>query len=443
MPYEVTGIKMNDEGKCLVDINGNMHAVKNLLPGETVKVTFKDNALKVIKYIKPDDHRQKPPCPIFEECGGCQLQMMDDKQQLIYKQHIVESKLQAAGMKDIVVLPTIGMKHTYRYRNKNTTVLSVNKGKIKSGFYEENTHRVIHMDDCRIQDEKANTIITDAIRLIKKHKLPVYDEHTQTGLIKHIMVRFSNISGEYMLVVVTKTDYFPGRKNFAKAMKKKHPEIKTVVQNINPRRTSIVLGEQNHTIYGPGFIVDKIEDISFAIYANTFYQVNHEGMRKLYDLVIDLAKAKPIDVVVDAYSGIGTLSLLMAKRSKKTIGIEANAESVNAAIKNASFNHIKNARFLVGDVNQKIDQLSAEKQHVDIVIVDPPRSGLESAFINKIVELNPRKIVYVSCNPETFGRDLKRLASHGYETNMAQPVDMFPQTVHVETIALLSNKTNH
>lgn len=439
MPYEVTGFKMNDEGKCLVDINGNKHAVKNLLPGERAKVAFKDNTLKVIKYIKPDDRRQKPPCPIFEECGGCQLQMMDDEQQSIYKQRIVESKLQAAGMEDIAVLPTIGMKHTYRYRNKNTTVLSLDKGKIKSGFYEENTHRIIHMDDCRIQDKKANMMITDAIRLIKKHRLPVYDEQTQTGLIKHVMVRFSDVSGEYMLVVVTKADYFPGRKNFARAMKKKHPEIKTVVQNINPRRTSIVLGEQNHTIYGPGFIVDKIGDISFAIYANTFYQVNHEGMRKLYDLVIDLAKAKPTDVVVDAYSGIGTLSLLMAKRAKKTIGIESNPESVKAAIKNASFNKIRNALFLTGDVKQKIDQLLAEKQHVDIVIVDPPRSGLESSFITKMIELKPRKIVYVSCHPETFARDLKRLRHHGYTSNMVQPVDMFPQTYHVETVGLLSH----
>jgi 23S rRNA (uracil1939-C5)-methyltransferase len=440
MAYEVTGIKMNDEGKCLVDIDGTLHAVKNLMPGEKARVTKTDHVFKVVKYIQPDDHRQKPPCPIFDACGGCQLQMMAYEKQLAYKRDLVATALHANELNEIVVLPTIGMKNMYRYRNKNTTVLSIDKGKLKSGFYEENSHQVIHMDDCRIQDEKANKIITDAIRLIKKHKLPVYDEDTMSGLIKHIMVRFSDTSGEYMLVIVTKTDVFPGRKNFAKAMKKKHPAIKTVVQNVNERQTSIVLGNRNQTIYGPGFIVDRIDDISFAIYANTFYQVNHEGMRKLYDLVVDLSKVKETDVVVDAYSGIGTLSLMMAKRAKKTIGIEANDNAVQAAIKNASFNKIKNARFLTGDVNQKIDQLLAEGQHVDIVIVDPPRSGLESSFITKMVALKPRKIVYVSCHPETFARDLKRLRYHGYKSNMVQPVDMFPQTYHVETVGLLSLK---
>jgi len=432
---------MDLTGYGIIKYNGKEFHIANLLPGELAKVDVFDHGYgKVVKIYEASKNRLKAPCPIYSECGGCQLQHIDYISQLNLKTNYVKSSFESNNLPTNTLLPCIGMKDPYHYRNKVQMVFSEKGKRILSGFYEENTHRVINVDNCHIQDEVANKIISTCKDLFIKHKIKPYMEDRGTGLIRHVLVKRSKATEEILVVIVTIEEMFPGRNNFVTDLRKLHPEITTIVQNINGRKTSVVLGDFERIIFGKGSITDVLMNKKFIISAKSFYQINARQTEILYKKAIELAKLVETDVVLDAYSGIGTIGILMAEHVKKVISVENNPISVKNAIQNARLNNVKNVRFYHEDASQFVKNLVSEETHIDVVLVDPPRAGLELSFIDSVLELKPKKVVYISCDPVTLARDLKLFTKEFYEIKRIQPVDMFAQTSHVENIVLLALK---
>ena len=432
---------MDLTGYGIIKYNGKDYHIANLLPGELAKVEVFDHGYgKVIKILESSKDRVKAPCPIYSECGGCHLQHLEYTSQLNLKTNYVKSSFETQGLSPSTLLPCIGMKDPYHYRNKVQMVFSEKGKRMLSGFYEENTHRVINVDNCHIQDEVANKIISTCKELFIKHKIKPYMEDRGIGLIRHVLVKRSKATEEVLVVLVTIEEMFPGRNNFVTDLRKLHPEITTIVQNINGRKTSVVLGDFERIIFGKGVITDVLMNKKFVISSKSFYQINARQTEILYKKAIELAKPSDTDVVLDAYSGIGTIGILMSEYVKKVISVEINPVSVKNAIQNARINNIKNVRFYHEDATQFIKNLVSDQMTIDIVLVDPPRMGLEPSFIDAMLELKPKKMVYISCDPTTLARDIKLLTANDYEIKRIQPVDMFAQTFHVETVVLLSIK---
>lgn len=376
-------------------------------------------------------------CPLAKKCGGCDYQGMAYEQQLKEKEQTVRKLMKGLGE----VRPIIGAKEPYHYRNKVHAVFSRQKnGEIISGIYQEGSHRVVPVDVCQIENEKADEIIVSIRKLLKSFKVKVYDEDTDYGLLRHVMVRTGHVSGQIMVVLVVRSPIFPSKNNFVKALRERHPEITTVVLNVNERRTSMVLGDRNITIYGKGYIEDTLCGCTFRISPTSFYQINPVQTERLYKTAMMLARLNKRNVVIDAYCGIGTIGMVAAKTVKEVIGIELNAEAVRDANANAKRNHMDNIRFVHGDAGKFMEGMADREEQVDVVFMDPPRSGSDEAFLKSLLILAPQKIVYISCNPETQARDLKVLCKKDYKVEAVQPVDMFPFTGHVETVALLVKK---
>lgn len=374
-------------------------------------------------------------CPIEKKCGGCAYLNIPYKEQLSKKENKVKELLKGICPVD----PIIGMENPYHYRNKvNAAFAHLRDGSIVSGIYAEGTHKVIPVDSCLIEDEKADAIIGDIRGMLKSFKIKVYSETSGYGLLRHVMVRRGFTSGEIMVVLVLTSPIFPSKNNFVKALRKLHPEITTVILNVNDKKTSMVLGERNITIYGKGYIVDRLCGCTFRISPSSFYQVNPVQTEKLYGKAIELAGLNGKERVIDAYCGIGTIGLIASKHAGEVIGVELNKDAVRDAITNAKQNAAKNIRIFQGDAGAFMIDLAQQGEHVDVVFMDPPRAGSDEAFLSSVVKLSPEKVVYISCNPETLARDLKYLKKHGYRAKQAIPVDMFAWTTHVETVVLLS-----
>ena len=421
--------------------NGRSYQVPNFLPGELAKVELLDYGRgKVIKFIETSKNRAKAPCPIYNECGGCHLQHVSYLSQMDIKTNYVKNCFEKEQLSTDSLLPCIGMKDPYHYRNKIQMVFSEKGKKVVAGFYEENTHRVINIDNCFIQDDIANNIIKTCKGLCVKHKIKPYLEDRGTGLVRHVLVKHSQTTNEVMVVIVTVSEIFPGRNNFVTELRQIHPEITTIIQNVNSRKTSIVLGDFERILYGSGTITDILMGKKFLISSRSFYQVNSRQTELLYKKAIELAKPRKTDVVLDAYSGIGTIGIMFSDYVKKVISVEINQVSVKNAIQNARVNKINNVRFYKDDAINFIQSVLADKMAIDIVVVDPPRAGLDSKFIEALLKLEVKKIVYISCDPSTLARDIKILTQKDYEIKRIQPVDMFAQTYHVETVVLLSLK---
>lgn len=374
-------------------------------------------------------------CPVAKKCGGCSWQGISYEEQLKKKQKQIRKLL-----KDIcLVEPIIGMKNPYHYRNKvNAAFAHRRDGSIVSGVYEEGTHRIVPVDECLIEDQTADAIIRDIRGLLKSFKIKVYNEDSGYGLLRHVMVRRGFASGEVMVVLVCASPIFPSKNNFVKALRKLHPEITTVILNVNDKKTSMVLGERNITLYGKGFIEDTLCGCTFRLSPASFYQVNPVQTEKLYQKAIKMAKLQGEEKVIDAYCGIGTIGLIASSHVKEVISVELNKDAVKDAIINAKRNGIKNVKFYQGDAGKFMVNLAGQGKKVDVVFMDPPRAGSDEAFLSSVIKLAPEKVVYISCNPETLARDLKYLTKHGYEAKSAVPVDMFGWTEHVESICLLS-----
>ena len=374
-------------------------------------------------------------CNISKKCGGCQFQGIPYKEQLKKKQKKEQSLLGAYGK----VCPIIGMENPYYYRNKVHAVFDRDrKGNIISGIYEEGTHRVVPVENCLIEDEKSQEIIRTIRGMLKSFKIRTYDEDTGYGLLRHVLIRRGFSTGEIMVVLVTGSPIFPSKNNFVKALRKAHPEITTVVLNVNDRQTSMVLGDREKPIFGPGFIKDRLCGCMFRISPKSFYQVNPVQTEILYQTAIDYAGLTGKETVIDAYCGIGTIGLIAAKKAGKVIGVELNKDAVKDARINAKENKITNAAFYQGDAGRFMVEMAAKGEKADVVFMDPPRSGSTEEFMDAVAILNPDRVVYVSCNPETLARDLAYFKKKGYRAEKAWAVDQFPATSHVETVTLLS-----
>lgn len=362
---------------------------------------------------------------------------MKYEEQLQIKQKQVETLLKGICS----VRPIIGMEEPFHYRNKVHAVFDRDKrGAIISGIYEENTHHVVPVETCMIEDQKADEIIGTIRSLLKSFKIRTYDEDTGFGLLRHVLIRKGFATGEIMVVLVTASPVFPSKNNFVKALREHHPEITTIVQNINGRGTSMVLGDKEHVLYGKGYIEDVLCGCRFRLSSRSFYQVNPVQTEILYQKALELAGLTGREAVIDAYCGIGTIGIIAAKKAGKVIGVELNSAAVRDAVSNAKQNGVDNIRFYCNDASRFLLNMSAQGEKADVVLMDPPRSGSTEEFIDSIAEMGALRVVYVSCNPETLARDLKYMKRLGYKAEEAWPVDLFPWTGHVETVVLIQRK---
>lgn len=438
---KVKCMAMDEEGKGIVKIRGKEVHVPGLIEGESaiVEVDQKRDFIsaKAVKIEEKSKYRVTPKCTLFNRCGGCQLQHMSYEGQSQFKQNMVEKLMKSYGR----VNPIITMQEPYFYRNKiHSTMAQDEKGKVISGIYEEYTHRVIPIEQCAIQDKRADEIIATVREIMKKYKMKAYDEDKGQGFLRHILVKTGFTSNEIMVVLVTASQVFPGKNNFVSTLLKKHPEITTIVMNVNNRKTSAVLGEFEKVLYGKGYIEDTLCGCVFQISPKSFYQINPIQTEVLYGKAIEMAGLKGNETVLDAYCGIGTISLIVSRKVKSVIGVELNKDAVRDAIKNSKRNKIMNTVFYNEDAGKFMVALAEEKSHVDVVFMDPPRSGSDEKFLASVTKLAPKKVIYISCNPVTLERDLKYLTDNGYKVQEIQPVDMFPQTFHVETVCLIERE---
>ena len=381
--------------------------------------------------------QKKEICQYSKRCGGCAFQGMSYEEQLEQKQKTVKKYLKKYVKPDTIV----GMYYPYHYRNKVAAAFGrLRNGTFISGTYEEGTHRIVPIESCMIEDKNADRIIGTIRGLLKSFKIKTYDEDSGYGLLRHVLVRVGKKSKEVLVVLVLGSPVLPSKKNFVKALCEKHPEITSIVINVNDRQTSMVLGEKEQVIYGKGFIIDTLCGLTFKISPKSFYQVNPVQTEILYNTAIEYAGLKGKETIIDAYCGIGTISLIAAKHVKKVIGVELNKDAVKDAKINAKENHITNAEFRQGDAGEFMVKMAENDQKADVVFMDPPRAGSDVKFLSSVVKLNPKKVVYISCGPDTLARDLKYLTKHGYQVKRIQPVDMFPFCDHCETVVLLERK---
>ncbi len=376
-------------------------------------------------------------CPLAAKCGGCQLQNMTYPRQLKWKQARAEILLKKFGNVDKI----IGMDNPLHYRNKVQAAFGRTRGgKIISGVYQSGTHRIVNVDSCMTEDETADKIIVDIREMLPKFKIWVYDEDKHTGWLRHVLVKRGFSSGEVMVVLVAADSRFPSKKKFIAELLEKHPEITTILLNINDRDTNLVLGEREEILYGKGYITDILCGLEFAISAKSFYQINPVQCEKLYNKAMEYASLDKSSKVIDAYCGIGTIGMAAAKTAGSVIGAELNKDAVKDAVSNAKRNGMKNIGFYCADAGDFMEAMADEGESADVVFMDPPRSGSSRKFISSLLRLKPQRIVYISCNPETLARDLGFITKGGYEVKRITPVDMFPFTNHIETVVLLSQQ---
>lgn len=335
----------------------------------------------------------------------------------------------------------IGMDNPYHYRNKVSAAFGVNRRReIISGVYQSSSHSIVSVDDCLIEDKAADKIVVTIRSLLSSFRLLPYNEDSQMGFLRHVLIRRGFATGQTMVVLVTAREMFPGKSNFVRALIAAHPEITTIVQNINGERTSMVLGDREKVLYGRGKIEDILCGLRFNISPRSFYQINPVQTEILYKKAIEAARLTRSDRVIDAYCGIGTIGMIAAESAGQVVGVELNGDAVRDARENARLNFIDNVRFYKGDAGLFMDEMASNGDRADVVIMDPPRSGSSERFLRSLVNMRPDRVVYVSCNPETLARDLVLLKKGGYRAQYAQPVDMFPHTEHVETVVLMMRK---
>ena len=388
-----------------------------------------------------EEKREKPQlpekCKVWKKCGGCQFQGVPYTEQIKIKQKNMNKLLKKYGN----VKPIIGMENPFYYRNKVHAVFDRDKkGNIICGTYEAGTHRVVPVEECMIEDKTSQEIIRAIRDMLKSFRIKTYDEDTGYGLLRHVLVRRGFSTDEIMVVLVVASPIFPSKNNFVKALRKKFPQISTVVLNVNDKKTTMVLGERDIVLYGKGFIRDRLCGCTFRITPQSFYQVNPVQTELLYKTAIEYAGLGRKERVIDAYCGIGTIGLVAAGKAREVIGIELNKNAVRDAIVNARENKITNARFYQGDAGEFMEGMVSEGERADVVFMDPPRTGSTEKFLTSMVKLGPSRIVYISCGPDTLARDLEFLTKHGYVTRKIQPVDMFSFTEHCEVVCLLTKQ---
>ncbi|MBR5595956.1 MAG: 23S rRNA (uracil(1939)-C(5))-methyltransferase RlmD [Lachnospiraceae bacterium] len=392
-----------------------------------------------VKELEQDERDKKPKsrCPYSKKCGGCQFIDIPYDQQLKQKQKKLTELLGEFGKPE----PMIGMEQPDYYRNKVHAVFGLDhKHRPIAGVYEEKTHRVVDVESCFLENQKATAIIRTIKNMIRSFKIKTYDEDTGYGLLRHVLVRTGFQTGQIMVVLVLGSPILPSKNNFVKALLKEHPEITTIVVNVNNRNTSMVLGDKEQVIYGKGYIEDVLCGKTFKISPKSFYQVNPVQTERLYGTAIEYAGLTGKETILDAYCGIGTIGMIASDKAKRVIGVELNSDAVRDARTNAKINKIENIEIYNKDAGEFMVQLAEQGEKVDVVFMDPPRAGSDEAFLSSVVKCSPEKIVYVSCNPETLARDLQYLTKNGYKVRKMRGCDMFSHTSHCETVVLMSKK---
>ena len=441
--YIVDVIDNGFEGEGIAKIDGFTIFIPNAIKGEKLKIlivkVLSSHAFgKILEIINKSDKRIESDCITYKRCGGCNLRHIKYEETLKMKQNAVQSLVNKTLKTKIQVKETIGMGNPYHYRNKAQYPVGVDKqGNPIMGVFANRTHEIIPIDNCLIQNEKSQQIAKFILDFVRENNISIYDEKTGKGLIRHIVTKIGIKTNEIMCVIVLNGRTIPKEKELVTEILEKFPEVKTIVKNINTKNTNVIMGKENINIYDNGYIYDILGDFKFKISPLSFYQVNPVQAEKLYELGVRAARISENDIVFDLYCGIGTISLFMAKYAKKVYGIEIVEEAVNDAKENAKMNGISNVEFIAGDVENILDELINDKKIIpDIVMVDPPRKGLDNKSIENIMSIKPKKLVYISCNPATLVRDLSKLEGL-YGVHEVIPVDMFPFTSHVECVVAM------
>lgn len=462
---EVEILDLTYEGHGVGRVEGFTLFVPGALPGELARVRVTElkkqyGHAKLEEVLRTSGERVAPLCPVYGRCGGCQLQHLSYEGQLRWKRQLVIDNLQRIGKLDVrgsssasdagshgvIVHPVIGMEDPWRYRNKAVVPIGEREGGLIAGFYEPGSRRIVDMDSCLIQDPQNDELIRQVKQIAGELGIPAYDHATHRGLLRHVVVRVGVQSRELMLVLVTNGRKLPKADELVdrirEAVRVSQPEyaLKSICQNVNTKRTSVIFGEETQVLWGSETIEDRIGEVRFAISARSFYQVNPVQTKVLYDKALEYAALTGEETVIDAYCGIGTISLFLAQRAKKVYGVEIVPEAVEDARRNAQLNGVTNAEFAVGRAEDLLPRWRKAGIAADVIVVDPPRKGCDRSLLETIIEMKPKRVVYVSCNPATLARDLRILEDGGFRTVEVQPVDMFPHSGHVECVILMVRK---
>jgi 23S rRNA (uracil1939-C5)-methyltransferase len=451
-------IGMNHDGEGVGRANGYTLFVQGALPGETVRVRVMKTKkqygyAKLLEIVKASPDRVSAPCPIYDQCGGCQIQHMSYAGQLAWKRQLVVDNLQRIGKLNVLVedeegaeqqgirvLPTMGMDEPWRYRNKAQVPIGAAEGGLVGGFYAKGSHRIIDMDTCLIQHEHNDEVVAKVKELGSHLGISAYNEETGRGLLRHVVVKKAFRTGEMMLVLVTNGRDIPYKDEWIGSIREAIPHVASICQNVNKKQTNVIFGDETRVLWGRDVIYDYIGDVQFAISARSFYQVNPVQTEVLYGKTVEYAGLSGKETVIDAYCGIGTISLFLAQHADQVYGVEIVPEAIEDARSNAMLNEMKNVKFEVGASEDVIPRWKEQGIEADVIVVDPPRKGCDPRLLDTILEMKPERVVYVSCNPSTLARDLRVLEDGGYQTVEVTPVDMFPHTVHVESVAVLDRK---
>ncbi len=441
---DITG--MTHEGQGVGRIDGLAVFVDGALEGEQAEIRIiklnKSYAVgKLLKVLKASQHRIKPFCGAYKRCGGCNLQHMDYSAQLAFKTRLVRDNLERlGGLKDVMVHETIGMEQPFNYRNKAQYPVAAVNGDIITGFYAARSHDVIDSEDCGIQNIDSDKVRKVVRQFMGDKGITAYDETTGKGLVRHVITRNGFHTGEIMVVLVLNGRGLPEGDELVQRLIKAVPGITSIFVNVNTQRTNVILGGENILLYGSESIVDTIGPYRFSISPHSFFQVNPVQTEVLYAKALEYAALTGVETVFDLYCGIGTISLFLSAKAGKVYGVEVVEQAIADAVENARINGVTNAEFIAGEAEKVVPELYGKGVRADVVVLDPPRKGCDESLLHLLADMQPQRIVYVSCNPATLARDLKYLDAQGYKAVEVQPVDMFPWSAHVETVCLLSKR---
>lgn len=432
---------LTHDGAGVAKVDGYPVFVQGGLPGEkanikVIKVNKGYGIGRLVELLERSHFRVDIAKEDSHKFGGCQLQHISYEGQLKFKENQVRQVLTRIGkLEDVKVHPVLGMEHPWHYRNKAQVPVGENDGKLISGFFKPRSHEIVDTNESLIQIPEVDEAIQTVKEICSELGVKAYNEETHKGNLRHIMARYGKQTGELMVVIITRTADIPNKNKIVDEIVNRVPRVKSIVHNINPKRTNVIMGDKTKVLWGNEVIYDYIGDVKFAISALSFYQVNPDQTKVLYNKTLEYAGLAGNETVIDAYCGIGTISLFLAQKAKKVYGVEIVLEAIEDAKRNAELNDISNAEFAVGKAEEVIPNWYEQGVRADVLVVDPPRKGCDEALLQTIIEMKPNKVVYVSCNPATLARDLRILEDGGYKTLEVQPVDMFPQTTHVECVS--------
>ncbi|WKA55797.1 23S rRNA (uracil(1939)-C(5))-methyltransferase RlmD [Planococcus shixiaomingii] len=434
---------LTHDGAGVAKVEGYPLFIHGALPGEDVEVlvlkTLKSYGFaKMLEIKKASPFRVAAPCPVFDTCGGCQIQHLSYEGQMTFKRKLVRDAITRIGkLPDVPVHPVKGMENPWRYRNKSQIPFGTDNGRVVAGFYQTRSHDIADTDICLIQTPEADAIMAALKKNLPAMGIEPYEEETHRGMLRHVVVRKGRATGEIMVVLVTKKKKFPQAEKAIELIRTLVPEVTSIVQNVNSEKTNVIFGNETVTLWGNDVIEDRIGDVRFEISARSFYQINPIQTEVLYGQAMDYAQLTGNETVIDAYCGIGTISLFLAQQAKFVMGVEIVPQAIEDAKRNAELNGFTNTLFEAGPAEQVIPRWYKEGKTADVLMVDPPRKGCDEQLLRTILKQRPKRVVYVSCNPATLARDLRILEDGGYRTKEVQPVDMFPQSTHCEAVAWL------